>query len=84
MVLKAFSIRDQKVGVYNMPWFKTSHGEAERDFRTICNDEKSKINMYPEDFDLYHIGEYDDNTGVFKPLDTPHHVIKAVECINPQ
>lgn len=81
MILKAFSIRDQKSEVYNSPFFKSTHGEAERDFRSACNDEKTMIAKYPEDFDLYYIGEYDDNKGQFKPIDTPQHILKAIACI---
>jgi len=82
MILKGYSIRDQKSEVYNTPFFKKTHGEAERDFRTLCNDEKSTVNKFPDDFDLYYVGDYDDNLGVFTPLQTPQHVIKAISCIN--
>lgn len=80
MILKAFSIRDAKAQIFHPPWYKTTHGEAERDFRTTVNDSKTTLNQYPEDFDLYYIGEYDDNSGKFQSLDTPQHVLKAVSC----
>lgn len=82
MQLKIFSIRDSKSEVFNTPFYKKTHGEAERDFRSVVNDEKSTLNKYPEDFDLYYIGEYDDNKGLITPLDTPQHVVKAVLCLN--
>jgi len=81
MQLKIFSIRDQKSEVFNQPFLKKTHGEAERDFRSVVNDDKSTINKYPEDFDLYYIGDYDDNSGKLMPLDTPQHVIKAISCL---
>jgi len=80
MILKIFSIRDAKSSLFHAPFYKISHGEAERDFRTASNDEKSTLNKYPEDFDLYYLGEYDDNTGKFQSLDTPQHVMKAVQA----
>lgn len=79
MLLKAFSIRDQKANVFNTPWFQKSHGEAERNFMELTRDEKSMVAKYPDDFDLYYIGEYDDQTGILLPLDTPQHVVKAVQ-----
>jgi len=82
MQLKIYSIRDSKSEVYNQPFYKKTHGEAERDFRSLVNDEKSTINKYPEDFDLYYLGDYDDNTGKLQTNDSPQHVIKAVNCIN--
>lgn len=82
MVLKAFSIRDQKGEIFHTPFFKHTIGEAERDFSSLVRDDKSQVSKFPEDFDLYHVGSYDDQTGVFQALDTPHHVTKAVTLIN--
>lgn len=79
MIMKAYSIRDQKGEVFNLPFFKITHGQAERDFESLVNDGKSTLNAYPEDFDLYHIGEYDDQKGTFIPMETPTHLIKAVQ-----
>lgn len=79
MELKAFSIRDAKAEIFNPPFYKKTHGEAERDFKTLVNDPKSQVHMYAEDYDLYFIGVYDDNSGKFLPLDTPQHLVKAVQ-----
>lgn len=79
MILKIFSIRDAKTEVYNAPFYQKTMGEAERNFHTTVNDSKTTISQYPEDYDLYYLGEYDDNTGQFKALDTPQHVMKAVD-----
>lgn len=76
-----YSIRDAKSEVFNTPFYKGTHGEAERDFRSAVNDEKTQLNRYPEDFDLYYLGEYDNNTGQSVSLDTPQHVIKAIQCV---
>lgn len=81
MQLLAFSIRDSKAEVFYTPFFSKTHGEAERNFRQAVNDEKTTLNKYPEDFDLYYLGKYDDNTGKLESLDTPSHVIKAVNVI---
>lgn len=77
MELRMYSIRDAKAEIYNTPFFQKTHGEAERNFQILFNDEKSTISKYPEDFDLYYLGIYDDQTGLTKPLDTPQHVMKA-------
>lgn len=74
-----YSIRDQKSEVFNTPFFNKSHGEAERNFKTLVNDPKSMPGQYPADFDLYYLGEYDDNEGKFTPIDTPQHMVKAVQ-----
>ncbi len=83
MLLKVYSIRDAKSEIFNTPFYKKTHGEAERDFKTLVNDSKSTVFNYSEDFDLYYHGTYDDNTGLFNPLKTPEHIVKAVQLKNP-
>lgn len=78
MVLKVYSIRDAKAEVFNTPFYQKTHGEAERAFQQLVNDDKSTVNKFAEDFDLYFLGEYDDNSGTFKGLDTPQHMHKAI------
>lgn len=74
-----FAVRDSKAEFYAPPFVKMSRGEAERDFQTLVRDEKSKIHMYPEDYDLFELGTYDENTGKIVPHDTPRHMMKAID-----
>ena len=78
--MKIYTILDSKAGAFNLPFFQKTHGEAERNFNALVNDNKSLVSQYPEDFDLYYLGEYDDETGTFKSLDTPQHMLKAIAC----
>lgn len=78
MQLKMFSIRDSKAEIYNRPFFTHTLGEAEREFTRISNDPQSQISQFPEDYDLYYVGTYDDNSGKFTTLPTPEHITKAV------
>lgn len=78
MELKAYSVRDAKAEAYNLPFFKHMHGEAEREFTKLARDPQSQVNQFPEDYDLYYVGNYDLQTGVFKALDTPQHMLKAI------
>lgn len=82
MELKIFSIRDAKAECFNQPFFQKTHGEAERNFTQLVKDQKSMIAQFPEDYDLYYLGTYDDQTGLVKVLDTPQHVIKAISVID--
>lgn len=81
MIQKIFSVRDAKAEVFHQPFYATTHAEAERNFNSLTNDEKSFVNKYPEDYDLYYLGEYDDHKGTFKTLDTPLHVVKAIQLV---
>lgn len=79
MELKAFSIRDSAAEIFNTPFFSRTPGEAERQFQTLVNDEKSVPFNRPEHFDLYFLGNYDDGTGKMTPLESPQHVVKAIQ-----
>ena len=63
MVLKTFTIRDSKGEFYSPPFLQKTHGEAERSFKQLVQDQRSQVSKFPEDYDLYYIGEFDDNTG---------------------
>lgn len=76
-----FSIRDSKAKRYGPPFAKQTRGEAEREFHTIANHAESSINKYPEDFDLWEVGVIDQETGKIAGLDTPVHMMKAIDMI---
>ena len=82
MNLLVYSVRDAKAEVFNTPFFQKTHGEAERTFKQLANDDKSMVGKYPDDYDLYYIGKYDDSSGKIEPLDTPQHVVKAIQLKN--
>ena len=79
MQQRMYSIRDSKGEIFNPPFFKHTHGEAERDFHQLCKDEKSMVAKYPEDYDLYYLGTYDNVSGKMDCLDTPQHIVKAAQ-----
>lgn len=81
MVHKVFSIRDAKAEFFNSPFLQKTEGEAERTFTSLVNDNQSTLSKHPEDYDLYFVGEYDDNTGKYDLQEAPVHRIKAVNCI---
>lgn len=64
MKLEMIAIRDEAVKAYMTPFFVRALGEATRMFRHQANDPESKIANHPEDFLMYHLGTYDDETGI--------------------
>lgn len=81
MTLKMFSIRDLKAGAFMAPYCKPSLGEGEREFMTLVRDERSSLNKYPEDFQLFYIGDYNDSDAKVVLLNTPQHMIDAKQCV---
>lgn len=72
----AVSIRDRQADCYTPPMFSQSLGMAERGFRDQVNraDENNVIYKHPEDFELFHVGYYDDNTGAFESVVPPSQI----------
>lgn len=79
MQLKMYSIRDIKGAYYNSPFFSRSHGEAERSFERVTKDPQSTINQYPADYDLYYVGDFDDQTAMITPKQSPEFLINAIQ-----
>lgn len=67
MQYKVFSIRDRAADVYGQPFYAPTRGAAIRMFTDEVNRKDDNNNLYkhPEDFDLYELGVFDDNTGQF-------------------
>lgn len=78
METQVYSIYDAKTKVFSKPFHALTEGEAERSFQQVVNDDRSNLFQFPEDYDLYYIGRYDDQTGLFKCLASPEHRVKAV------
>lgn len=67
MKLQIVAVRDRAADVFGQPQFVAAVGVAIRGFQDEANREErsNQLFMHPEDFDLYHIGEYDDSDGSF-------------------
>lgn len=64
MALKIFTVNDSKAKAWGMPMILKSSGEAVRSFTDVANDTATMIGKHPEDFALFEIGEYCEQTGV--------------------
>lgn len=82
MKLKMFSIHDVKVGAYMNPFFARSSGEAERMFAAAVADKDSNFAKFPEDYTLFEVGSWDDQTAGIDFLPTPHPLCKAVQFLS--
>lgn len=72
MKLLVFSVRDSKAEAFTRPFFAQTRGMAVRGFRDAVNgDQNEPIAKHPEDFTLFHIGEFDELTGELVKLQSP-------------
>lgn len=73
MILKAFSLLDQKVGTFSPPFFVAHIGQAIRMVTEVGQDLNTTVGRYPSDFALCEVGTFDDTAGMFEPMIPVHH-----------
>lgn len=73
MKLVLCSVKDRAADAYGRPMFVPSVGVAIRSFSDEVNrkDADNQLYNHPDDFDLYELGEFDDNTGLFALYEQP-------------
>lgn len=74
MKLKMYTIYDKKSQIYHPPSFAHNDGHAMRQFRQIFRDPQSLQNQFPEDFQVWRCGVWDDATGVIEVCKNPEFV----------
>lgn len=79
MKLQVFSVFDSAANLFLEPFQCRTIEEAIRRFRsTVNHPEGSLISEYPEDYTLFHLGEFDQETGSLVSNNTPHSLGVAV------
>lgn len=73
MILKAFSLLDQKVGTFSPPFFMAHVGQAIRAVTDLGQDLNTTVGRHPADFALCEVGTFDDQTGQFGAMTPLHH-----------
>lgn len=76
MKYKLIAIRDRVADIFGTPNAVANLGQAMRSFADEINraSEDNALYKHPDDFDLYHLGEYDDAHGTFEILDKPRQL----------
>lgn len=64
MRTQVFAVKDNVAGLFQLPFYSPSKGAAERTFKDSLTDPQSPAARHPEDYDLYYVGEFDDEVGV--------------------
>jgi len=83
MIKNVYSVFDSKAATYGNPWFDLSNEVAMRNFSDSVNDRNiqgNQWNKHPEDFTLFHIGTFNDQTGMIVTA-TPVALVTASACL---
>lgn len=75
MIKEVFSILDVTTNEFNAPFLTVNKAEALRHLGALKLDDKSLVACFPNDFVLYHLGTFDNMTGVYSTLSVPVKVV---------
>lgn len=75
------AVRDVKADCYFTPILADNKAIAMRNFADAAANPDLTIVKHPEDYALYHLGEYDQATGKITALDQPVHICSAEEML---
>lgn len=74
-----FTVYDSKAKAYLPPFYQVMTGQATRIFKNSADDPKHQFGANPEDYTLFHLGEFDDDNAKFEIKKTPESLGTAQE-----
>lgn len=63
------SVYDAAAGAFLDAFLSPSIEFGIREFRRVVNEQGHQFNTFPEDYTLFHVGEWDQKTGKIKAID---------------
>lgn len=82
MKLLLFAVFDSATKLFLPPFECRTIEEAVRRFRaTVNHPDAGNIGQFPEDYTLFHLGEFDQQSGEMVSLPTPHSLGIAVTFV---
>ena len=79
MKVQIISVYDSKTKVFGQPQYFINIPTALRSWGDTVNNPQDTTYKHPEDFTLFHLGEYDDENGTFTNLTTPQSLGSALQ-----
>jgi len=78
MITNLYVVLDKLAGVYGSPFVMQNDSIALRDFGFACRQPESSLSRHPEDYSLWCIATFDDNSAQIEPLEKMRHVGDAI------
>lgn len=82
MIMNVYAVFDRKAAVFATPIFLPNEAVAVRSFEDACTNPASQLSKHHEDYAMYCIGSYDDNSGELVALDKPKLVVSASQIVS--
>lgn len=80
MIKPVYTIRDIKTGVFESPMIHQNDQTAIR-FFTQCLHQVPVMQNNPQDFELFVIGEFNEDTGLISGTDSVQFLISGINCL---
>lgn len=80
MISRMYSIFDSAVDAFNQPVYARSDKEFIRMLEQAARSDKS-FQANPRDYVAYHVGEFNDSSGLLVPLKEPRRLMSIAECL---
>ena len=68
------AIKDRALNAFMRPFFAQTKGQAIRMFNDEVNNHESPMFKHPEDYDLYFLGTWNDDTGEYTNAGMPEQL----------
>lgn len=81
MKLVACAIYDSVAKAFLPPFFVHNSVIAQRAVSDVANDDSHAIGKNPADYTLFRLGEFDDDTGLLKPLQPAENLGNAASFV---
>lgn len=81
MISQICALWDNAVKAFAPPFFVPANGLAVRAFADRCKDPASDQAKHPHDFQLYHLGTFDDLSGAFDMNPAPEIISRATDYV---
>lgn len=81
MIVKCYAVLDAKISDFHLAIFDIKDEGAIRQFADAVNDKQTKWNRHPEDYSLWHIGEFDTTKGLLSGT-LPNNLVNATAIMS--
>lgn len=80
--MKLYSLLDKKAGMYGAVMMAMNDGHMSRFLQERFVDPQETVKRFPDDFDLYEVGEFSQDTGECGSPGVPRFVVNMAVILN--
>ena len=83
-MMQMMAVEDSKGEMWMEPFFAPNVAIAVRNFSEVCRRADHPFHLFPEDFSLYLLAEWDPVTGRLAPLEEYVEICSALDVVGPR